>query len=314
MLWALSPPPDPPRDPLLNRLAEEAEVFAQSAAKLVGEETLRQRALKSGTRFRPRIGQAALEPPKPVYQSRELISEFGYTTIGALWHEAREVRGIDGKTVQNTEKARQKLVLGLRSDDDLVKKKLLEDLEKHGLLGSATDFTLSLLMFRGRNLDNYQFAQVRRDRVGADEAVIFSFSQAGGEESFTIFQGKRTVRQKLTGHVWLRAGDGLPLRIHLTSTIPGKDSSGDIIDEAVIDYLRSPAGLLLPASVRHYRMGGTMMLAENNFSYGNFKRFSADSEIKFTPVEDDEPPSAAPPATMPAKTAPQAAPSRRPKP
>lgn len=292
---AASPPPAPSRDPLLSRLAEEAEVFAQSVAKLIGEETIRQRALKAGSRFRPRIGQAALEPPKPVYQARELASEFGYTTIGDLWHEAREVRLVDGRTVQSTDKARRKLVLGLRSDDDLVKKKLLEDLEKHGLLGSATDFTLSLLMFRGRNLENYQFAPVRRERVGADEAMVFAFTQAGGEEAFTVFQGKKTIRQKLTGHVWLRAGDGLPLRIHLTTTIPGPEGA-DITDEAVIDYVRNPLGLLLPASVLHRRMSNNQLLAENNFTYGNFKRFSSDSEIKFTPAEEEEPPPAAPPA------------------
>ncbi|MCX6596725.1 MAG: hypothetical protein NTV70_10195 [Acidobacteria bacterium] len=300
---APSPPPAPPRDPLLSRLAEEAEVFAQSVAKLIGEETIRQRALKSGTRFRPRIGQAALEPPKPVYQARELASEFGYTTIGDLWHEAREVRLVDGRTVQSTDKARRKLVLGLRSDDDLVKKKLLEDLEKHGLLGSATDFTLSLLMFRGRNLENYQFAPVRRERVGADEAMIYSFTQSGGDESFTIFQGKKTVRQKLTGHIWLRASDGLPLRIHLNTTTGGQDGV-EVADDAVIDYVRNPVGLLLPASVLHRRMANNQLLAENNFTYSNFKRFSSDSEIKFTPAEEEEPPSAAPPAN----------PNRRPNP
>ena len=302
LLLALTPsPPLPPADPRLNRLAEEAEVFAQSVAKLIGEETIRQQALKSSTRFRPRIGQAALEPPKPVYQSRELASEFGYTAIGGLWHEAREVRLVDGRTVQTTDKARRKLVLGLRSDDDLVKKKLLEDLEKHGLLGSATDFTLSLLMFRGRNLSNYQFAPVRPERVGADEAMVYSFTQAAGEESFTIFQGKKTVRQKLAGHVWLRASDGLPLRIHLATASAGPDGQ-EISDEAVIDYVRNPVGLLLPASVLHRRMANNQLLAENNFTYGNFKRFSADSEIKFTPAEEEPPP--APPATPNRRTNP----------
>jgi len=288
--------------PGLERLAEEAEVFAQAATKVVGEETLRQRALKPPPRFRPRIGQSALAEPKPEYREREIHSEFGYASIGGQWHEARQVESVDGRTVAQRGKARTKLAMGIRSDDDLVKRRLLEDLERHGLEGSATDFTLTLLLFRASNLQKYRWKKLGEERLGVDATVVFEFDQIAGEEAFTIFDKREALRSALKGRIWLRKKDGVPIKIEFAAMTPADEKAEDrtpLIDIARVEYMPSPSGTLLPVAALHRRSRGRLLIAENNFSYGNFKRFSTDSEIKFTPVDEEPPPAPATPAPKP---------------
>lgn len=277
---------------MIARLAEEAEHFYESAGQLIAEETLQQKAIKAVKRFNPRIGASALKEPPPQWQERELKSEFAYALMGAggngILHEARQVLNVDGKTVRSADKARQKLMLGLRSGDDETKKKLLEDLEKHGLEGSATDFTLSILIFRPRNLALLDVRPVRSARIGAELAMVFAFRQKSGTEGVTIFQGKKVFRRPMQGEVWLRLSDALPLRLTFDSEIELDD--GEILaDRGEIDYVRAANGALAPITALHRRKSGERVIAENRFAYSGFRRFAADSEIKFS-SEDDPPP------------------------
>ena len=60
----------PPALPqILSRVAEEADVFYQNAPKALTQETLEQRALLPASRFRPRIGKAAVEAPSRACRS-----------------------------------------------------------------------------------------------------------------------------------------------------------------------------------------------------------------------------------------------------
>src|SRR5947209_5079331 len=70
---------------LLSRVAEEAEILQQNAPKAVTTETLQQRTLLPPSRFRPRIGKAAVEPAKPRQQVREIVSEY---SVGILKESA----------------------------------------------------------------------------------------------------------------------------------------------------------------------------------------------------------------------------------
>jgi hypothetical protein len=65
-----------PFDNILSRVAEEAEILQQNAPKALTTETLQQRTLLPPSRFRPRIGKSAIEPPKPRQQVREIVSEY----------------------------------------------------------------------------------------------------------------------------------------------------------------------------------------------------------------------------------------------
>ena len=275
------------QDPLLERLAEEAEVFRQVLDKVVGEELLEQRALKPrGPRLR--VGGAVTRPHPVEYQTRTLRSEFGYAVLGegaGNYHEARQVIEVDGRLVTTREKARRRLVMGLRSGEEEVRKRLLEDLVTYGLEGAATDFSLCLLLFRGRLLEDYEWWRSGEERLGADRAMVFAFQQRRGDQSLTVFQGKKLVRQALTGNVWIRADDGLPLKIRLVSSLEDPPG-GSVLDIGEVEYARGASLAVLPVVAVHRRFRGPLLLSEETFRYSGFKRFSADSEIRFTPIEE----------------------------
>src|SRR5438874_6514080 len=141
LVWMVAARAQQPGDlqSMLGRVSEEAEVFAYNARAVLTEETLRQRTRKPAPRFRPRLGEAP-RTPREEYLTREIVSEYGYASFhdapGAL-HELRTVISVDGRKVTAPEKARRSLTLGVTSADDSVKKQMLKDFEKHGLLGAA---------------------------------------------------------------------------------------------------------------------------------------------------------------------------------
>jgi len=136
---------------ILSRVAEEAEVFYQNAPKALTRETLEQRALMPTSHFRPRIGKAATETPKPRLQTREIVSEY---SVGALREsesgalvEFRQVVSVDGRRVQSAESASHALSLGIHSPDDRLRKRMIEEFARHGLVDIATDYGTILLAF-----------------------------------------------------------------------------------------------------------------------------------------------------------------------
>ncbi len=272
------------QDPLLLRMTEEAELFAQSASQLIAEETLTQRSAKQEKRSFFRVGQSALEPPKLVLQERELKSEFGYAQMvqdgDPVFHEARQVVSVDGKTEQPADKARRKLVSGLKSEGDEAKKNLLEDLQKHGLERSATDFSLMILLFRARNLPLLDILFGRLSNAGSEPALVYSFREKNGEGSFTIFNGKEMVHQKLRGEIWLRRSDGMPLRITFGAMLP-LPNGAIVQDSGQVDYVRSDSGIVTPAASRYQRTDAAVLVSETLFRYSKFRKFSADSDLKF---------------------------------
>ncbi len=278
----------------LSRVAEEAEVFQQNAPKSLTRETLEQRALMPPSRFRPRVGQDALEAPKPRFRVREVVSEY---SVGPLPGSAarslvefRAVTSVDGRPVQTVEKARHALSLGIRSEDERVRKRMLENFARYGLVDLATDYGLILLAFTSRGQRQMQIVPAGEGRVGPDEALLFSWQQntpVGGELEF---RGKLITRRPLQGTLWVRRSDGLPLRVETWAEYVDA-AKHTIRDEATIDYVLSPHGFLTPASVRHQHRIDGQLVTENLYRYEPFKFFSTDTDIKFTEVPD--------PATLP---------------
>ncbi len=264
---------------LLNRTAEEAEMFHQNITQVVGEETLKQRAQKRGTRFRPRVGTAA--PPPVNFQTRELSSEYAVAPFkesnGDL-HEVRQVTRIDGRQIQKLRDARMSLAMGMKSDDDKLRRKLLLEFEKHGLIGTAVDFGLSLLLFRKQAMLNYSFYVAGERRLGAETALVVQFKQKTGEGQMTVYEGNRLIRQQLKGELWL-SPTGVPLRIELGSAF--REDGQVIVDVGVTDYVVSQYGFLLPTTVVHTRKADGQLVAENIFRYERFQKFTADSDLKF---------------------------------
>jgi hypothetical protein len=276
---------------MTGRIAEEAEVFAHLARSVLSEETLEQRTRKEATRrFHPRVGAPVMQAPKEEFLTREIVSEYGYSSFKdspAALHEFRTVISVDGKKVLTVEKARRSLTLGIKSTDDGMKKQMLRDFEKHGLIGAATDFGQLILLFTKRRLADYQFAVAGQDRIGADTATVLLFKQKSGQEALTIFAGNSALRSQLQGFVWVRNPDYLPLRIRLLSA--RKDGTLVINTEGIVDYAMSAHGCLLPASVVHRDTVGGKLITQNIYRYTPFRKFGAESELKFD-VPADAPP------------------------
>jgi hypothetical protein len=274
-------------DPPFVRLAEEAEVFARALPNLIGEERLRQRAIPE-RRPRLRIGERAQREVIEMAE-RELRIEIVYATFrssdsaSASIHELRRVIEVDGKPLGKADEARRALILDARSPDDNVKRKLLADLERYLISGASLDFSLTVLLFHGRAIEDYEFEPVVRQAIGGEMCQIWAFRQKTGEAGFTRFAKSQVDRQPITGMLWLREKDGVPLRVRVRAENQG------LVDDGITDYRWTPRGLL-PDRVLHRRLAGSTLLAETLFEYPDFKVFSTESGITFTPAEEDPKP------------------------
>jgi hypothetical protein len=281
----------PGREALLARVAEEAEVLQQNAPKVLTVETLEQRAMLPPSRFRPRLGKAALEPVPLRLRVREITSEYSVGTLKESEShnllEFRQVISVDGKKIQSAEAARHALSLGVHSQDDRARKRMLEDFAKHGLVDVATDYGLILLAFSKRGMQQMQIKPEGEARLGADAAIIFGWKQTSSDQGALVFAGRQALREALEGRLWLRASDGLPLRIEAWSERAGQTRK--IRDEATVDYVLSVHGFLTPASVVHRHLVDGQLMTENLYRYEPFKLFTADTEIQFTNLPDPPP-------------------------
>lgn len=283
--------PQPTVPEILSRIAEEASVFQQNMPKALTQETLEQRTLLPPTHFHARIGTGP--PPKSRLLVREIVSEYSVGTLqssdsGNLL-EFRQVISVDGRPVQTPQHARHALSLGIQSADDRVRKRMLEDFAKHGLVDVATDYGLILLAFTRRGLENVRITPAGSAQVGADSALLFRWKQtstAGGELEF---HGRQSAHRSLEGRLWVRRSDGLPLRIEAWAEHLDRNQH-KIRDEATVEYSMSAHGFLTPASVVHRHRIDGQILTENQYRYEPFKLFSADADIKFTEIPDTAPP------------------------
>jgi hypothetical protein len=273
---------------LLSRVAEEAAVFQQNMPKALSQETLEQNTIMPPSRFRPRIGTAAVAVLKPRLQVREIVSEY---TVGTLKESAsnnivefRQVVSVDGRAVQSVENARHALSLGMQSQDDRLRKRMLEDFAKNGLVDVATDYGLILLAFTKRGMENMHFTTAGESRVGTDEAVVLLWNQTSSAGGELEFRGRQATRRALQGTLWVRKSDGLPLRVQAWAQ--HADRGHVIRDQATVEYTPSHHGFLSPVSVVHRHEVDGQVITRNLYRYEPFKLFSSDAEIKFTEIPD----------------------------
>jgi hypothetical protein len=292
LAFAQDPASQPQLNDLLSRVAEEAEILRQNAPKAVSQETLEQRAVMPPTRFRPRIGKAVAEVPKPRLVVREIVSEYSVGTLkdsaSNNLTEFRQVISVDGRKIQSEERARHFLSIGMKSPDDRVRKRMLEDFAKHGLVDLATDYGILLLGFSKRLQQDLETALSGESQVGADAVWVIDWRQHDLSAGMLEFRGNLATRRTMRGTLLVRKSDGLPLRIQAIS------EHDKIRDDATVDYVQSPHGFLTPVSVLFHHMVDGQLITENHYRYETFKMFSADTEIKFTDFTDT--PSTPPPA------------------
>jgi hypothetical protein len=282
-------------------------MLQQNAPKSLTQEVLEQRALMPATRFRPRIGKKAttMAAPPPRLVVRQIVSEYSVGTLKESTvqnlTELRQVISVDGRKVQSAASARHALSLGVTSADDRIRKRMLEDFAKHGLVDIATDYGIFLLAFTKRGLENMKVTLGGEEQVGADAAWVLNWQQTSPDAGLLQFVGNQASRVALRGRLLVRKSDGLPLRIQswtehsedatqiLLQSWSGHPPTQTVRDEATVDYIQSAHGFLTPASVVHRHLVDGHVMTENLYRYEPFKMFSADAEIKFTELEAPPP-------------------------
>jgi hypothetical protein len=258
---------------LAERLASEAQAFEKIAPDLVGLETLHQRVMAAPARFKIRVGDAA-QHPVAAWKEHEIVSEYAFAVLGREIHELRQVTSVDGKQVAGQTQAQDALAKLITSHNEERKHRALEQLQKYGLQGAATDFGQILLLFTRGNLERYEITAAGPRLLGIVPAQVFHYQQLDGPHALTVFRGgSNTQRLSVEGEIWVREADGLPLRITMAAT----DSSTDktLREEATVDYAMSEFGALLPVETTHRELRSGVEVEENKFTYSDFHRFGA---------------------------------------
>lgn len=298
-----APPPDLSR--ALNRLAEEADAFFQKAPRIIGRETLTHK----GRLGPPRIRWGKTSGAREVrYFTREIASEFGFAALKDKpeWiREFRKVVAVDGRNIlTETSNPRQALAEGMTNEDDRLRMTLLRDFEKYGQIGAATDFGQSILLFRPRQLSGYDFQFVRQEFSGADEVYVIRWRQkADSPDAASVYSERKLERVLMDGYLFVRASDGVPIKIVLG--LRNTEHESLVTHAAEIAYAPARYGVLLPTTV-HYRKiaqrlipgakkkdpptpGQPLLMVDNLARYSDWQMFAADTEIKFTPLEAEPP-------------------------
>jgi hypothetical protein len=249
----------------LPEIARQASAFWHSAPDYMAHETLSQKALTLPKR-RLRIGASAVEPPHPELAHREIISYYALSSFRATpeaLHEFRQIVSVDGHTTN--EGGRDKLLTALTTQDDSAKKALVAEFEKTSLAVAATDFGQLILLFTKANLAKYTFDSRGSALVGADRALVIDFRQSAGAEALRVSEPGKEVREPLTGQLWVRESDFVPLRITLNTS--RREGSKKIRDEARVDYDPKPDGTVLPVSVVYRRFVDDELFVEGIYQY-----------------------------------------------
>ena len=286
--WALQA--DERTQKLVASLSREADAFRKIAPDLVGHESLYQRAeLPPKGGLHSRVGASARKPPEPVWQERRILSEYSFAAFsgeGGALHELRRVTAVDGRALQDPKKAQHDLADIVTAADDKRKKELLEQFEKYGLVGAVTDFGQLLLLFTSGDIPHYEFTFRRIEMQGIVQLLVFGYQQIDGPEGLTVITAQSGARRgdtaqniRVGGEVWVRENTFIPVRITM-ATSQGEGPQA-VREEASVDYAMSPYGALLPFWTEHRELRGGKVVVENKFTYTDFHKFAADSELKF---------------------------------
>jgi len=270
---------------LAASLSKEADAFRKIAADVVGQETLFQRAMKpSKGGLHIRVGASVQKAPEPAWQERRILSEYSFAAFareGGALHELRRVTSVDGRAVQDSKKAQQELAAIVTAPDDKRKKELLEQFEKYGLVGAVTDFGQLLLLFNSQDVMHYEFTYRRTEMQGISRVLVFGYQQIDGPGGLTVIdathRGESQQNVPIGGEVWVSENSFIPVRITLAT------ERGPVREEASVDYSMSAYGALLPVYTEHHELRGGKVVVENKFSYADFHKFDAASQIKFGP-------------------------------
>jgi hypothetical protein len=161
---------------------------------------------------------------------------------------------------------------------------MLEDFAKHGLVDIATDYGLILLIFTNRGQQQLRISGAGQEYIGAEPTWRFSWQQTADSPGALEFTGREVARRRMSGNLWVRKTDGVPLRVEASTAHLVRSTA--MLDDAIVDYAMSAHGFLTPVSVLHRHSVAGQPVTENLYRYEPFKLFQADAEIKFTEVPE----------------------------
>lgn len=254
----------------LREVARVAATFWHSAPDYIARETLSQKALTLPKR-RLRTGRGALEPPRPEFGHREIVSYYALSSFRSsseALHEFREVVSVDGQAPAG-DSSPERLRNAVTTQDDKTKKALAREFERTSLAVAATDFGQLILLFTKSNQAKYDFTLRGSALVGADRAMILDFSQRAGAEALRVTEPGHEVREPLTGQIWIRELGFVPLRISLETS--RHDGSRTIRDEARVDYEPKADGMVLPVSIVYRRFVNEELSVEGIYAYTDWR-------------------------------------------
>jgi hypothetical protein len=268
------------------RVAEEAEILEQYATRIMTEESLEERSLMPPSRFRPRAGSAAEQAIGPRFRIRQVVSEFSFGALRTSRTpdlvEFRQVLSVDGQPQPLPDSAVRTLAEGIQMGDDRARKRMLEQFARTGLVDFATDYALILLAFTSYAQKQIEFVTGGPCYIGPDPAISLTWKQISPQGGVTEFHGGQSTHRPLQGTLWLRASDGLPLRISAWTEYTEYTDQADLIrDDVTVDYILSEHGFLTPASVIHHHVVNGTIVTENLYRYRPFKLFATSSTITF---------------------------------
>ena len=271
LLLAVASRADERTQKLIERLAQEADAFQKNVPQLVGREVLHQRTMVTPPRRKIRIGKAVDEAPEPYWQEREIISQYGFAMLGEAIHEIRRVTFVDGKQVADERKAQDELARLITASEDERRRRSLQQLEKYGLKGGATDFGQLFLLFGRANIERYEMTYLGPRMMAPTRLDAFRYKQIDGPQALSVYQGSQAQRLSIEGEIWVRETDGSPFRVTLTATDTSAEQS--VRQEATVDYVQSEFGAVLPSKISHRELRAGSVTAENTFTYAAFRRF-----------------------------------------
>ncbi len=189
---------------------------------------------------------------------------------------------VDGRKVEDTKKAQDALAKVITASDDARKKEMLKQFEKYGLSGAVTDFGQVILLFVRRGIERYEFTERGTKLVGDTPVRTLAYKQLDGPEALTLIEANKKdqlERLSIEGEIWVRADNYVPVRITMAAS--RGDGPAAIREEAAVDYAMSQYGAVLPVSTTHRELHGGKVTVENHFSYTEFRKFGASSDVKF---------------------------------
>jgi hypothetical protein len=247
---------------LIASLSREATSFTGCASKVFTEETLVHRVRKDNGKWK----------------DSTVLSNYSFASPREKSTAVREIRliqSVNGRSARKSDSL-DLIAMSVASGSDADRRKMIEQLEKHGVQGVATDLGQLLLLFAEGSVGNYEFSmQGLRPADDGTNYLAFSFRQIDGPESMTVFRPGKVEKPKLAGELWVHPEQFRLYRVTLNSVIPGDGAKvNETLQEMTVDYKWfEPLGCLLPAAAEHKEYVANEVQVENKYRYKPYSAF-----------------------------------------